>query len=367
MIRSCFKHINLLILPTDACNMNCVYCFHKPYVNNFKQIKISTVKHLFDITTPYYKNINVIWHGGEPLLAGLDFYKEVIKIQKEYNCKFTNSIQSNLTLLNQETADFLVENNIAISGSYDGVCNEMLRGRSKDILEGRQLIVEKGKTCGFIMVVSNQNIDNLIESYLFFKNMGVNVSLNLYLDQKDNERSKLQLEENVAIQRLCELFDYWAADITGKIHISYFKHILDFILLRKKNICSFTSCLGRWIGVHHDGTLGPCNRYFPKEYCFGNVNDYSDIGEAFESEGFVNLLKKAIIRREKCKSCEIFDFCSGGCNNTALNENGLENNGGLSCKILLGVYKHIDSMLSTINIHNAEKYNPLFAEYLKGI
>lgn len=149
-----YRFINILILPTDACNMNCVYCFHKPYSHDFEKIEIQTIQHLIDITAPYYDCVNIIWHGGEPLLMGLEFYKEVIDIQHRYDCKINNSIQSNLTLLTPEMADFFAASNIGVSGSFDGVCNEQLRGYSEAILSGRQLMFDRGKRCGLIMVVS---------------------------------------------------------------------------------------------------------------------------------------------------------------------------------------------------------------------
>ena len=163
-----YEHINILVMPTDACNMDCVYCFHTTHQSGIDFMSIETVKQILDITTPFYKRVNLIWHGGEPLLLGLDFYKEVVRLQKLASC--------------------------------------------------------------------------------------------------------------------------------------------------------YTSCMGRWIGIRYNGEIGPCNRYFPAEYSYGNVYDYSSIGDAFESAGFMNLLSKAIIRREKCKACEIYHFCNGGCNNTAMNE-----------------------------------------------
>lgn len=362
-----YEHINLLILPTDACNMNCTYCFHRPYSCHFEKISIQTIKHLLDITTPYYKRVNIIWHGGEPLLMGLDFYKEVVGIQKAYDCRITNAIQSNLTLLTPEMADFFAENNISISGSFDGVCNEQLRGHSEEILAGRQLMLDRGKRCGLIMVVSGKNVDHLIESYYFFKDIGVNFSLNLYLEQKDAPRNELTLDAETAADRLSKLFDCWVADSTGNIHISYFRNILEFLLLRRKNVCSYTSCMGRWLGIHYDGAIGPCNRYFPEEYCFGNLLNYKDIGEAFESNGFVRLMKKAIERRDKCKNCDVFDFCSGGCNNAALNENGIDSNGGLSCQILLRVYQHIEAVVTSISSRqmNIQNCNPLLKDMIQ--
>lgn len=364
-------HINILLIPTNACNMNCVYCFHNPYTEHYDKMSISTVKHLLDITTPYYKKINLIWHGGEPLLMGMDFYKEVIELEKTYSSNISNSIQSNLTLLTPEFADFLVENNISVSGSFDGTCNDSLRGNSEKILSGRQLIIDRKKNCGFIMVVSNKNIEHLIESYNFFKNIETNFSLNLYLDQKDNSDAGLKLEKAVAVDKLCELFDFWATDTTGKIHISYFRNILDYILFKKKSVCSYTSCMGRWLCVKSDGAITPCNRYFPPEYGYGNIYDYNDIGDAFVSPGFEKLLKDAITRRDKCKSCVIYDYCTGGCNNVALNENGVSNNGGLNCQILVAVYEHIASFVESALRDKSRCYNPLLvklmSEYTRSV
>lgn len=361
------EHINILMIPTDSCNMNCVYCFHNPYTENFEKMSLQTVKRTLDITAPYYKHINLIWHGGEPLLMGIDFYKQVIELEKKYNCKINNSIQSNLTLLTTEFADFFKENDISISGSFDGTCNEKLRGNSEEILSGRKLITSRNKRCGLIMVVSNENINSLIESYNFFKTEGINYSLNLYLDSKSEFSPNLKLNKNITAEKLCELFDFWAKDSSGTIHVSYFKNILDYLLLNKKTLCSYTSCLGRWLSVKSNGTITPCNRYFPKEYNYGNVYDYTDIGQAFSSSGFENILKAAIERRKKCKDCKIYDYCSGGCNNVALNENGITNNGGMHCQILIAVYNHIEEFIANMPSEKNDiyQYNPLLVEMIK--
>ena len=358
------NHINILVMPTDECNMNCLYCFHKPFQKDTNKMNISTVEHLLNITTPFYKHINLIWHGGEPLLMGLSFYKQVLELEKNYPTTFSNSVQSNLTLLTDEMADFFSINNFNLSGSYDGISNIISRGHDSEILSGRQLMIDRGKRSGLIMVVSNLNINNLIDNYKIFKQLQVNISLNLYLDQKNCQRKELQLNEAVTITKLKELFDYWAYDISGNIHISYFKHILDYIFFKKKSLCTYTSCIGRWLGIRHNGDIVPCNRFFPQVYSYGNIYEYDNINEAFDSSGFGLLLKQAISRREKCKHCHIYDFCCGGCNNNALNENGIENNGGLGCKILISLYEYIDSFLQNKLFSNT-KLNPMLMLMIK--
>ena len=305
------------------------------------------LRHIMAVTLPYYRQVSFIWHGGEPLSIGLDFYKNAVEIQKEYQKQYhvliKNSIQSNFTLLTQEMIDFFKENDFSLSTSYDGTNNEITRGRSIQIMKGIKKCVDSGIRCGLIMVASKLNIDTFIESYHFFKEHNLNFKINPYFGDDKN----LALDYNVFAEKMCELFNYWALDTDTNIQISSFNIVMDYILLHKKSVCSFTSCLGKWAAIDYNGTIRPCNRYFPDEYSYGNVSDYSSFEEAFQSEGFRKLLVKAISRREKCKSCEIFDFCSGGCNNTAMTENGgIENNNGNYCKYLLKLYKYIESFLN---------------------
>lgn len=362
-----YERLNVLVMPTDACNMNCLYCFHRSFRDNEAVMSLEMVERLLAITTPFFKKVYFLWHGGEPLLMGLDFYNKVLELQKRTACRIKNSIQSNLTLMTPEFAVFLRENNFGISGSYDGVCNMRLRGNDETILQGRQMVIKQGGNCGLIMVASRQNIHSLIDSYIFFRDNCINYSLNLYHELKGCEIPDLHLDEKETVERLNELFTYWVHDSKGCIDISYFKHILEFIFGQKKSVCTYSSCLGRWIGVRSNGEIVPCNRYFPEKYSFGNIIDYSDIGEAFDSEGFANILSEAITRREKCKPCEIYDFCNGGCNNVAFNENGIENNNGLSCKILKGVYSHINNFVERITSSRMKvgEYNPRFEEMMR--
>ncbi len=336
------ERINILVMPTDICNMNCIYCFHHEHHENLGKISIDTINKLYEITLGKYKQVNFIWHGGEPLVMGLDFYKEVINMQKKYlNCKVTNKIQSNLTLLTDEYLDFFIENDFGIGSSFDGILNEELRGNSEQILNARQKIVERGKSCGFIMVVSNKNIDTLVESYEFFKSINANFTINPYVQSKDNPNLELELKAEHTIEKLIELYNLWLYDKDCNIHIDYFERIIKFLISGKKTVCKYSSCLGKWAGIRYNGDIVPCNRYFPLEYSYGNVYEYDDLNQGFMSKGFEKILAEAIDRRKKCSNCNVFPMCNGGCNNVAYNENGISEKGGESCKILNGIFKYI--------------------------
>lgn len=336
------KKINLLVMPTDECNMNCIYCFHSPHHEKNGKMSLETLEKLYEITFKDYSEVSIIWHGGEPLLMGLEFYKEAINKQKKYShIKIENRMQSNLTLLTDDFADFLCENNISIGASFDGIMNEKLRGNTEKILDARNKLIQRNKTCGFIMVLSQKNIDTLIDSYEFFKKIKANYTFNTYVSTPSIINNELELEPTYTAKRIIEFFDYWLHDYNSNIHVDYFERIIRFIVTGEKSVCKYNSCLGKWMGIRYNGDIVPCNRFFPKQYYYGNIWEYDMISSAFKSEGFKRILSEAIERREKCKNCVAFSICSGGCNNVAYNENGIENNGGSSCLIFKTVYRYI--------------------------
>ena len=344
-----YDRISVLIMPTDYCNMNCVYCFNKrKNCLEDKKMSLKTVQKIFEITIPYYKEVNYIWHGGEPLSMGLEFYKNVFSIQKAMNKTGTainNSIQSNLTLLNHEMATFFMEHKVDIGGSFDGTQNELTRHNTEKILQGINCIKECGGSVNLICVVQSKNINYLIEDYKWFNQNKINYTLNQYISPLSPKEDELYVSAEYYIQKICELYDYWSVDQNCTIKISYFDFIVDYILFHKKKLCCYNSCLGKFVGILEDGNIFNCNREFSIEYCYGNVYDYADIRECFESSGFHRILRKAIARREECKAdCELFGFCSGGCNSNALISEDINHNLYL-CKCQKGVYHYIEQHL----------------------
>lgn len=352
-----YKHINVLMMPTDFCNMNCIYCFNsRTKAVEKPRMSIETLRQTMKIIIPYFDEVKFIWHGGEPLSMGKEFFEYVLTIEKEMNvnsAKIGNSIQSNLTLVTPDYASFLIDRGFTIGGSFDGGCNEITRHNTEKILEGRKNIINAGGHCGFICVITSKNIDNLVEDYRWFNKEGIGYTINPYLSSDLNDGLTVPAEKYV--ECVTKLFDEWFYDVESKITIGQLFHIVKYVVQGKKSICSYNSCLGKWIGVHNNGDIYQCNRDFPQEYCFGNVFDYNDIHECFESEGFNSLITGAIARREKCKECSIYDFCSGGCNNNAIVYGNIEENNNYSCEILIPIYTHIKACVKKISLMSVQE------------
>lgn len=359
-------------MPTDYCNMNCVYCFNDRRTKKKEQVmSVETVEKIFSIIIPFYESVVFIWHGGEPTSLGIEFYKIVIELQnkyrEKYDCKIQNIMQSNLTLLDERLVSFLLDNSFRIGGSYDGCCNDETRGSSSAILRGHRLIEMYGGRNSFISVISSKNIHNLINDYLWFKKENINYSTNIYISSY-GKKDPLFIPEEEFVQEYIKFFDYWVNDTKCNIKIRNFETVLNHIIYNYSSMCSYTSCLGKWVGIHYDGKIYPCNRSFPIEYCFGNISDYEDIRQCFESQSFLALTEKAVERRKKCANCELFSFCAGGCNNNAYVFGGIENNNHYFCRILRPIYAHIKETtkkISEMDEKEKEAINPIVIEKLK--
>lgn len=350
MINFPYKHLSVLIMPTDYCNMNCVYCFNGRKTNTEKKvISLETLEKIFSITIPFYDELKFIWHGGEPTSMGLDFYKAAIEMQKKFNSKnvkITNSIQTNLTLLDEDFVHFLIDNDIKIGSSFDGTQNHLTRHNSDKILAGRDLVVKNGGRVGFICVVQSKNIDCLIEDYKWFKKKGINYTLNPYLSAPPYENDELFVSPKHYSKRICELFDFWAMDSECNITISYFNDFINFILFGEKSLCCYNSCLGKHVGIQYNGDIYNCNRDFPQECSYGNIYDYTDIRDCFASKGFENMLTASIERRKNCiESCDLYNFCNGGCCSAAFTGGNMAKANKHFCTIITSVYHYIENRL----------------------
>lgn len=339
--------LSILIKATDECNLRCIYCFHKNegYKNGI--LSYNDLDKLYSIVFPYYKCISIVWHGGEPLCAGLPFYEKAIKMQKSYiekfNNKVKNSMQTNGTLITKDIISFAKRNNIGIGISYDGIVNDKTRASSLSVKKSRQLLKENGINAGVITVVSRINIDKLLENYLLMKEEKCNIQLNHYIEMdKCNPDKTLQLSVKEYVDKMFNLFLYWIKDESCNIDVQPFSHFLCEVFFKSPAVCTRSSCLRNWICMDHNGNLSPCDKSFPKEFTYGNINDFNDIRQIYETEGFKKLISGAIERRKKCiDECDIFDYCQGGCNHSALIESGLENNKGFSCIAFRDLFKKI--------------------------
>ncbi|MBU1557743.1 radical SAM protein, partial [Patescibacteria group bacterium] len=114
---------------SSSCNLRCIYCYYNG--KHSKKLQIMDTETLTNLIEKMLsfgerETVGFCWHGGEPLLAGIDYYEKIVSLQNKLNTegkKIRNSIQTNGTLINKNWADFFVKNNFSVGISLDGPKN----------------------------------------------------------------------------------------------------------------------------------------------------------------------------------------------------------------------------------------------------
>jgi uncharacterized protein len=348
--------INTLIKPTHSCNLRCKYCFAEKYGYDASLLDIKKLKKYLSLLANNYEYVNVVWHGGEPLMAPMDYYEEIYDYCKKLDTNFMYSIQTNGILLNNNNINFFKKNMTSIGLSFDGLTNDKTRGGTQKLLENVELLQSNGMNPGVVMVVNQNNVNNLIEEYKYFKRLNVGLKMNPMFKDGAAQYNDLYLNPDDYIQNFIQFFKYWVFDNECNINVSTCMDFVNLILNENVGVCTFNSCLKKWLCLDADGHIYPCDRLCMKEYDLGDISSLSSINQIFDNKNFIKLLKKSINRRQKCiDDCKYYKNCYGGCNaNAILNE---VNKNNVSCYIQIQILSEIRDFI--INLKDSNNYSNL--------
>lgn len=315
------KSINCLLKVTNSCNLRCGYCFHADSGYSRDFIDINLVRKFLSLASAEYDCVNIIFHGGEPLLAPLSFFQDVVEASLQLDARFSFSLQTNGVLLNRSSMQSLSDMGIHIGISFDGLANEELRGRTSTILENLSNVSSMGMKVGALCVVSDLNKYSLLDQYHFFNSIPLSVKFNPLFPQGaafDNNMQKFDYEQYSS--QYLNLFRLWLCDPECRIGIDNFYEVIDAIEYNTLRNCIYTSCLGRWLCIDPSGKVYPCDRLSGQsEYFMGSIDSIRSINDLFHAHSFVSLLREAVKRKRYCLDhCEVYRWCNSGCNSEAI-------------------------------------------------
>ncbi len=347
--------LTVIVKPTMDCNLHCRHCYHTESERSKGSLDIDTFERTVKLVTEGFENSRYIWHGGEPLLEPMSFYKKAFAVQKKYYGKngCDNTIQTSGSLLSQRFIEFCKSNRVNIGVSYESEYHNGLRP-DMDIGHVDEMVdymAKKGHMFLVSATIHGGNVNRMGEIYEKFKGMGASLSFNPIIDLGcARGQDDLVLDPDDYIRNSIELFDRWIHDSEVKIPVLPFFPYIITVLDGFPNIsdCPHASCLGKWICLYPNGDVYPCGKACPKNFRLGNINEVDSISELFESDGFRNILLGSIQRRKKCASCEIYDYCNGGCSIDALADGDICSPDGSSCRIYKGLMPHIRDTVNDI-------------------
>ncbi len=324
--------ITILVKPVSSkCNLACSYCFYKDAVKHRNsqseatmdsEISTDLVKQAFSIEESF---VSFIFQGGEPLLAGLDYYYNFLRLVKKYNIKnipVFYSIQTNGTLITDEWIHLFQTNDWLVDLSLDGCQEDHDFSRSDKSGKGSFLDVMKAINAlklakvnyNILAVVTSENYQNISNTYRFFKDQGfTHLQFISCLDFLDNDNiltlSPLQW---AAFQ--IELFDLWYKDwISGEYtSIRHFDNYINLMNGYSADSCAQNGVCGSYFVCENDGTIYPCDYFCLDETKLGMIQE-DTLQDMQKNDKYQQFLAESLLIETYCISCPYYSVCRGGC------------------------------------------------------
>ncbi len=284
-------------------------------------MSIETIREIAEWLKDYQQNqITITFHGGEPLLAGADFYRQALPILSENLAHLTPTfaLQSNLWLLTPEMAKIFAEYRIPIGSSIDGpeAINDSQRGKGyfKKTMRGYEIAKANGLDVRFICTFTCKSVEHKEDIFDFFLQNGFPLKLHPALPSLRSENPKeWALEPEAYGELLVYLLDRYLENL-GKIEVMNINDICRGIFTRHGTVCTFVDCMGTTLAIGPDGSIYPCYRFVGMpEYVMGNVYDRPTPEDLAQSDAgrLMQAFKEYV--DSACGECPHMRYCRGGC------------------------------------------------------
>lgn len=342
------KPLYVMLKPASAhCNLACKYCYYleKNKLYPTAQRHLMSDEMLEQFTREYIEaqtmnQVLFTWHGGEPLLRSIDFYRKALSLQQKYagGRRIDNVIQTNGTLLTDEWCEFFAQNHWLVGISIDGPQPDHDHYRLtaagkpswKKVMQGIKLLKKHGVEWNAMAVVNAYNANHPLEFYRFFKENGCQFLQFTPIVERQTrhedgrtlaslaDKNEISLSEaSVAPEQwgyfLCAIFDEWVRKDVGKIFVEIFDCTLANWMGISPGICAYSKECGHAGVMEHNGDVYSCDHFVFPEYKLGNIRDHSLIDMLYgEQQQEFSRLKHSSLPRQ-CKECDMEFACHGEC------------------------------------------------------
>ena len=342
------KPLYVMLKPAGAhCNLACKYCYYleknKLYPTAQRHLMSDEILEQFTreyIEAQTMSQVLFTWHGGEPLLRSIDFYRKALSLQQKYagDRRIDNVIQTNGTLLTDEWCEFFAQNHWLVGISIDGPQPDHDHYRLtaagkpswKKVMQGIKLLKKHGVEWNAMAVVNADNANHPLEFYRFFKENGCQFLQFTPIVERQTrhedgrtlaslaDKDEISLSEaSVAPEQwgyfLCAIFDEWVRKDVGKIFVEIFDCTLANWMGISPGICAYSKECGHAGVMEHNGDVYSCDHFVFPEYKLGNIRDHSLIDMLYgEQQQEFSRLKHSSLPRQ-CKECDMEFACHGEC------------------------------------------------------
>ncbi|MCX6261861.1 MAG: SPASM domain-containing protein, partial [Bacteroidia bacterium] len=284
------REFQIFVKPVGAlCNLRCKYCYYldkkalypaeSGFVMNDDILEKYIIQHI-EATTE--ETVFFSWHGGEPLLAGIDFFRKAVFLQKKHKpsgVEIVNGVQTNGTL-------------------YEMLQRYRIRSE-------------------ILCVVNSYNVKFPLVVYNFFKELGVKYITFLPLvERRPGTKSGVSRASVPPLEFgrfLVSVFDEWIERDIGEIKIQVFEEAARTAFNQEHTLCIFKENCGGVPVVELNGDFYSCDHFVNSDNLIGNINEGSVAGFLGSERQKAFGRAKSLTLPRYCVECEVKAMCNGEC------------------------------------------------------
>jgi uncharacterized protein len=336
------------------CDIQCDYCFYLeksalfPRGEEYRMTDAVLAAYIEQYVaaqpTPL---VEFVWHGGEPTLMGLDFFRRVVELQAPYRAhkRIRNTLQTNGLSLDDDWCAFFKANDFFIGLSLDGPqdIHDRYRkdrkgqGTFERVMAAVRLLQKHQVEFNALACVGRDTAHRPLDVYRFFKQSGIHyIQFTPIIEREpdpDTQAIKLWLARPAVLDRpeantrvtpwtvepeaygdfLIAIYEEWVRQDVGTTFVMNFEWALTAWVGEPSPVCIFSRQCGRAVALEHDGSLFACDHYVYPEYKLGNVltDKLGEMVQRSVDAGFGP--HKELTLPRYCRECEVKEACWGGC------------------------------------------------------
>ena len=330
------REFQVFLKPTGSlCNLDCHYCYYLKKEHLYPKgesfcmpddiLEAYIIQH---IEASPGQIINFSWHGGEPTLLGIDYFKKIVDLQRKHqpsDRRITNGIQTNGTLLNKAWCRFFASEGFMVGLSLDGPAEmhnkyrltKLQKPTHKQALRGYKLLRQFNVPCDILCVINAENVQHPLQVYRFFKEIKAQYIGFLPLVERQPETENGVSPRTPPAKALglflSVIFDEWKTHDIGKVIVQNFEEVAQTALGQEHALCIFRKICGDFPAIEHNGDFFSCDHFVDHEHRLGNIGDIAltDLLESPEQRTFG--LAKWETLPQYCRDCNVLEMCYGGC------------------------------------------------------
>ena len=312
---------SLLVKPVGArCNLACDYCFYMGkaalYPNGPAKMSDAVLERMIEsyLSLPF-DSFSIAFQGGEPMLAGLDFFRRANDFAKRVlpdELRLSLSIQTNATLVTREAARFFADERWLVGASVDGPAEihdahrtaPGGRGTHAEVLRGIDALREAGCDYNVLTLVTGSNVDKPKDIYRYVRD-----ELGGKWQQYTDHLESISTRQWDGF--LCGVLDAWLEDgDMGRVSVRNIDAALSYATFGRAEQCLFAERCDGHVVVERNGDVYPCDFFVTKETLLGNImdRDWDELRESRIAKEFA--ARKCVRHLSRIDRMEFYDRIS---------------------------------------------------------